>query len=701
MSAGRAEVGQRAARVVIGVCLLAALAGLLLVLTESKPRQAGSNYVREDTLIARLPPAARACQRNEVVPTDAAQLRLLVGTYGQPLPTLRITLLAWNAPPLRGTLPGGGKEGHVSLPIPTRRDATPRTTICIENAGERPVALFGSASADPLRVRGRATRGRARFEWLREGRESWIALLPTLARRIAYAKENPFGRALLPLVAILVLTSWVLAIASIWRAARTPYLCAAAAVAGCLAWTQLTPPFQVPDESVHFSYAQYLAETGRAPSSPSAPPLSPQQSVAMDALLAPLIIGNARNRSPLSAAESSVVARADETPASPVGGGLNEASSQPPLYYLMEAGVYWLSPATSVVGRLLAMRLLSCLLAGLTGAFIFLFLREALPRHPWAWSVGALVAAFQPMFGFISAGVNSDALLFCASAALFWALARGFRRGLDRRTAIAIGAALAVGTLAKLTFLGLVPGALVGLALLIARTREVPRAVALRWAGLALAIAAAPVGVYVAANLVAWDRPALAGSLQGVASEAGSAAEAAKVGSWRQQFGYVWQLYLPRLPFMYDQFSDFPLKSIWLSGLTGSFGWLDYSFRPWVYNVSQWVAIVVAALFGVGAGRMRAALTRRRQELLAYAITAGGLLSVIGLLGIRYRASTGFIFEQARYLFPLLALYGAVVAVAAMAVGRRYSRALGAAIVLLALFHSLAAQLLTISRYYG
>jgi len=700
VSAGRSQAGQRAARVVIGVGLLAACAGLLLILTESKPRQAGSNYVREDTLIARLPPAARACQRNEGVPADAARLRLLVGTFGRPLPTLRISLLAFNAPPLSATLRGGGKEGHVSLPIPTARDATPRTTICIENAGDHPVALFGGASADPLRVAGRATPGRARFEWLREGRESWIALAPTLARRIGYAKENPFGRALLPLAAILVLASWALAIASIWRAARTPYLCAAAAITGCLAWAQLTPPFQVPDETVHFSYAQYLAETGKAPSSPSAPPLSPQQGATMDALRTNVIIGNARNRSPLTQAESSVVARAGKAPASAVGGGLNEASSQPPLYYLMEAAAYRLSPATSVVGRLLAMRLLSSLLAGLTAAFIFLFLREALPRHPWAWSVGALVAAFQPILGFISSGVNSDALLFCASAALFWALACAFTRGLDRRTAIAIGAALVVGTLAKLTFLGLVPGALVALALLVLRMPAQRRAAAARSAGLALAIAAVPVAVYVAANVLVWNRPAVAASLQGVASAAGSAGEAATVGSWREQLGYVWQLYLPRLPFMFDQFTDFPLRTVWLNGLAGSFGWLDYSFRPWVYNVSQWVAITGAVLFAVGAARMRTALTRRRQELLCYVIAAVGLLTVIGLLGIRYRATTG-VFEQARYLLPLLALYGAVVAVSALALGRRFAPALGAAIVLLAMFHSLAAQLLTISRYYG
>ena len=50
------------------------------------------------------------------------------------------------------------------------------------------------------------------------------------------------------------------------------------------------------------------------------------------------------------------------------------------------------------------MRLVSAPLAAITVLFTFLFLREVLPAAPWAWTVGALAVAFQPMFGFISAG---------------------------------------------------------------------------------------------------------------------------------------------------------------------------------------------------------------------------------------------------------------------------------------------------------
>ena len=50
-------------------------------------------------------------------------------------------------------------------------------------------------------------------------------------------------------------------------------------------------------------------------------------------------------------------------------------------------------------------------------------MRECLPGRPWAWTVGGLGVALHPVLGFISGGVNPDALLFAVCAALFYALA--------------------------------------------------------------------------------------------------------------------------------------------------------------------------------------------------------------------------------------------------------------------------------------
>jgi hypothetical protein len=87
--------------------------------------------------------------------------------------------------------------------------------------------------------------------------------------------------------------------------------------------------------------------------------------------------------------------------------------------------------------------------------------------------------------------------------------------------------------------------------------------------------------------------------------------------------------------------------------------------------------------------------------VLTWLTIAAGLLGSIGFLGIRYRQDSGFVFEQARYLLPLLPLYASGLVLAALAVGRRWGRQLGAAIVLLALAHGVFAQLLLIARFYA
>ncbi len=58
-------------------------------------------------------------------------------------------------------------------------------------------------------------------------------------------------------------------------------------------------------------------------------------------------------------------------------------------------------------------------------------------------------------------------------------------------------------------------------------------------------------------------------------------------------------------------------------------------------------------------------------------------------------------FEQARYLLPLIGLYGAIAALAVRFGGRRWGPVIGAVLVLLAIGHDISAQVITIARYYS
>jgi 4-amino-4-deoxy-L-arabinose transferase-like glycosyltransferase len=488
-------------------------------------------------------------------------------------------------------------------------------------------------------------------------------------------------------------------VSALRRIPAAAWTCAAIALANVVVWSFVTPPFHVPDETVHVAYVQYFAEHAEPPNEAGGPVFASQEAGLLDALLFPRTVGSTETGTIWSELQDDAVdgTEARDLPTGD-GGGIVSNSNQPPLFYALETIAYLVTPSDDLLDRLVAMRLAAALLAALTTLFVFLFLRE-LFAEPWTWTVGALAVAFQPLFGFISAGVTPDALLFAASAALFFTLARAFRRGLTLGRGLGIGAVLAVGVLAKLNFVALVPGALLGLGLLVMRTR--PRRPALPPAGIAVGAMGVVALCYIALNRLVWDRSAWGGGIEAAATNAtGGPAGLPGIGL-SEQLSYTWQLYLPRLPFLSDQFTYFPPYEIWFKGMIAVFGWLDTRFDAWVYRVALVVAIPLALLFVLGLWQRRAALRERWAEVLTWLTIAAGLLGSIGFLGIRYRQDSGFVFEQARYLLPLLPLYASGLVLAALAVGRRWGRQLGAAIVLLALAHGVFAQLLVIARFYA
>jgi len=484
---------------------------------------------------------------------------------------------------------------------------------------------------------------------------------------------------------------------------RVPYAgrwCFAVAFLNVLIWTFVIPPFQVPDEISHFGYVQYLAEEGRPPPQGPIGQYSPQEQNTLDALSFVVVSGHGEQRGIMNSVEQQGLREELASSGSPVGeGGSSSATDQPPLYYALEAVPYLLSPSREILARLELMRALSALMAALTVLCIYMFLRELMPGTPWAWTVGALLVAFQPMFCFIGAGVQGDNLLFLASAATFLGLARAFRRGLSTKRAALIGLATVAGVLAKLTFIALLPGIALALALLAWRAWPSGKGQALRSLAVASAIVVIPALAYGILNTSVWHRGGVTAG--GVAGATTSTNAPGQIINFRETLDYIWQLYLPRLPFMYREFSYYPLITTWLDGTVGQFGWLDYTFPRWVYTVAHWLFAGLGVLALVTVVRMRSAIRPWLGMLVCFAVMTVGLLAAIGDAGIHYRASTNDVFEQARYLFPLLAFYGLFMVLAARGVGRRWAPALGAALVVLAMAHGLFAETLTISRYYG
>ncbi len=362
------------------------------------------------------------------------------------------------------------------------------------------------------------------------------------------------------------------------RVPRAAWVCALVAFLNAACWSVISPPFENPDEPAHFAYVERLAQTGKLPASSAESFPSAEYTVLGDLHYAQVryhseqgTISTEAEQRQLERDLAKPLARSDEE------GATGVSASQPPLYYALETIPYGLASAGGLLDQVALMRLFSALFGGLTALFAFLFVREALPGARWAWTVGGLGVALAPLLGQMSGAVNPDAMLFAVSAALFYCLARGFRRGITPRLAAAIGVVLAIGVTTKLNFIGLVPGAVLGVLVLCATEARRSRRSAYRCLALALGIGASPILLYGMVNLFA-GHP-LGGSFSALVTFT------RRGGAILDEISYIWQFYLPRLPGMSAYFHGISTTRLfWFNGLVGVYGWLDATFPSWVYN---------------------------------------------------------------------------------------------------------------------
>jgi 4-amino-4-deoxy-L-arabinose transferase-like glycosyltransferase len=477
------------------------------------------------------------------------------------------------------------------------------------------------------------------------------------------------------------------------RVPTAAWICALIAFMNAACWSIITPPFQATDEPTQFAYTQYLAEHRHLPSSRNGE-LSPEETVVLKDVRQSEVLWHAENHTISTAADDQKLQEDLAQRPGRTGEAVGGAAADPPLYYLLTLVPYGLGSGGTLLDQLQLMRLLSALLAGITALFVLLFVREALPRHPWASTVAGLSVALTPLLGSTSSVVNPDALLYAVSAAMFYCLARGFRRGLTLKLAVAVGLLIAAGVLTKPNFIGLAPGVILGLVVLTVRAARSDRARAIRTLAVAAAIGASPVVVYALVNLAS-SRPVL-----------GTASENFNLGtnqSLLSGLDFTWQMYLPHLPGTHSYFPGTSMwRQLWFDRTVGLYGWLDTTFPAWVYTAALFLAGLLALLGLRSLVADRLALRRRLAEPIVYVVMAVGLLGLIGYhayLNINIEGAPGHI--EPRYLVPLIPLLGLAVALAARGAGKRWGPPVGAVIVVLFLAHDIFSQLLVVSRFYG
>ena len=474
-------------------------------------------------------------------------------------------------------------------------------------------------------------------------------------------------------------------------------LCAVALVAA--AWALLVPPFQAPDENSHFGYAQRLAESFDLPGDSQRKIFSTEQVLAEDrsnseqtaAVLQtkPEWSEQAYRRWQLAEERLPAGARDD-------GGGPNPASTNPPLYYLYEAPAYLAGSRGDIFDRLYLMRLWSALLLLVTVTATWLLAGELFgPRLPLQL-VAAAVAGLQPMVTFLSAAVTPDSLLFALWSLALWLGVRILKRGLTAGNGVALLAVVGLAVVTKASSYALVPAALLALGVGAYRLRVAGRPRVAVLVAVALLAFAVPVGGWLV-TARALDRPAVneVGTAPGHQSPSVTNFNVRELGS------YLWQFYLPRLPFQkrFGGMPEYPAYAVWVKTGWAAFGWLEVRFPQWVYALLG--AFTLAVLLGG-----IAYLVRRRHEvdIAVVAFLGASVLTLLaGLHWTEFRTLVGGTgpFNQGRYLLPLIGLMGAAVAASVALVPER-RRLTVAGVVLGGLFALQAFSLaIVIGRFYA
>ena len=457
-------------------------------------------------------------------------------------------------------------------------------------------------------------------------------------------------------------------------------------------WTLATPAFQAPDEQSHFAYTQLLGEKFELPGTASKPIYSAEHIRGAAAVNADQVAAQ-----PLTPPEWSETLerrwrRATVKDASGDGGGTHSASSYPPLSYLWQSVGYRLFASGDFFDKLFGARLFSALWLPITVLGTWLLAGELFGPRRELQLLAAAVPALLPMPAFISGSVSPDGMLYAIWSVVLWLGVRSLRRGMPLGSTVAFCALVGVACVTKSVSYALLPPALLvlGVGLWRRRSEPLPRLALVAGGGLAALALTLGTWIVIARGL---DRTAAANVSAGVGAASGT--------DVRELLSYVWQYYLPRLPFQKPSVAHdigYPAYRVWIVLGWGAFGWLEVKFVDAVYRVLAVFTAVVGVAAVVAIWR-----ARRRLDLgvLAFlALTTAGLLA--GLHWSDYHVLVaGNHFMQGRYIFPLVGLMGCALAAAASLLGPRFrGPAIGATIGGLFVFHLFSLGLV-LERFYA
>ncbi len=692
----------------------------------------GTDSVEALTYIAATPVGEPMCVPALEIPAGTGRIQLQLVSLTTTRPTLRMVLHLGQP---AGSSTGGGAGGVrtidstlAALAVPSNRISAADFTIprLASRPAERPASLCVTAgglvnwggtplpavpSPSPPTAGGHPLTGRIAIWYLPPAgsQRSYLSRIGEILDRASLFRPSPVGPwlyvlilfVLLPGLALASVRCLALAVAHGCNVRRTAAWLFAIAALNFACWALITPPFQAPDEVDHFAYTQSLVQRGEAPSRNPGSPLarwSSAETLALEdsSFFTDHQVGD--SRVPWTSYQQDEYSRqvAATHPSSSNGGGNETAATHGAIYYAALAPAYLLA-SSSPFSQLTLMRLTSALIGALTVVFAFLMARELAPGRPWLGVLAALLVAYQPMYGFISGAVNNDVGVNAGAAALELLLIMMLRRGVTLRLGLLAGALLVALPVVKGTAYSIYPVA--GIALLVTLWRHHRRADIPGWAALvAIVLVLREASVRFAhvfhPAAVSSSTPLEVGAPTGAVSEAA----AHPLG----YLAYLWQVFLPRLPFMarHWETTNYPGFVIFVERGWGAFGWYDVLFPRRVFIVI-FAAMIAVPILGLVAIRREWPFVRSHiVELIILALLP--LAVIAGVEAAFYTTGTRpSVAEFGRYAFPAIAPLAVLVVASLHAFGRRWIVFAGASLLVAMIALSYSAQLLTLTGFYA
>lgn len=223
-----------------------------------------------------------------------------------------------------------------------------------------------------------------------------------------------------------------------------------------IVWAAAIPIWHAPDEQAHFAQVQYYAELKR--------PISGENDLSSEVYQSELVLGTLRDetgankftyhpeyRIAYSQTTSGIFEKVfDYAPREARTTFVKrEAARYPPLFYILSSLGYFVGYAGNLFLRITLTRIVSVIFAVATVWASYKLGKAIFPKSFYLpISIAALVS-FQPMFTFLSSGVNNDNLLNLLTTLLLWIMVDALRQGLTIRHSLGLGIVLGLGILTK------------------------------------------------------------------------------------------------------------------------------------------------------------------------------------------------------------------------------------------------------------